>query len=76
MKSGKRAQKFHTDDARQDSDLGSASDWMKQIFSQRITEILVVTRHQWYGIFSPSTQTSFHRDTRGGCREMPAVFLD
>ena len=37
LKSGKRAQKFHTDDARQDSDVGSTSDWMKQIFSQRIT---------------------------------------
>ena len=49
------------------SDLGSASDWMKQISPairpiRTITQIWVVTRHQ-YGISAFDSQTSFRRET-------------
>ena len=85
MTSEKRAQKFHTDDAfigyysdlssaslmtRHNPDLGSASDWLKQIFhvarpNRNTTQIWVVTRHQ-YGISTLLSQTSFREETRGG----------
>ena len=66
MTSKHRAQKFHTDDP----DLGSASDWLKQIsHAERpirgTTRIFVVTRHQ-YGISALVLQTSFRRETSGG----------
>ena len=48
-------------------DLGSASDWLKQISHaarpiRSITQIWVVTRHQ-YGISALVSQTSFRRET-------------
>ena len=52
------------------SDLGSASDWMKQISPavrpiRTITQISVVTCHQ-YGISALVSQTSFRGETSGG----------
>ena len=52
------------------SDLGSAFDWLNQIFhaARRIrstTQIWVVMRHQ-YGISAPVSQTSFGGETK--CR--------
>ena len=52
------------------SDLGTASDWTKQISSavrpiRTITQIWVVTRHQ-YGISALVSQTSFRGETSGG----------
>ena len=49
-------------------DLGSASDWLRQI-SQRhdqseVVPIWVVTRNQ-YGIYALVSQTSFHGETVG-----------
>ena len=55
MTSGKRAQKFHSDEyVRHYPDLRSAYDWLKQISHaprpiSNTTQIRVVTRHQ-YGI--------------------------
>jgi len=51
-------------------DLGSASDWLKQISqaARRIrstTQIWVVTHHQ-YGISALLSQTSIRRETVGG----------
>ena len=49
-------------------DLGSASDWLKQIFHMEIrstTLIWVVPRHQ-YGISSLFSRTSFCGETSGG----------
>ena len=63
MTSEKQAQKFHTDDASLYPDLGSVSDWLKQIFHAArpirfTTQIWVVTRLQ-YGISALASQTSF-----------------
>ena len=54
----------------QDPDLGSASDWLKQILPavrpiRSTTEILAVTRHQ-YGTSAFVSQTSFRGWQRGG----------
>ena len=54
---------------RHNSDLGSASDWLKQIFHvakpiRSTTQIWAVTRHQ-YGISTLVSQTSFRGKTRG-----------
>ena len=51
-------------------DLGSASDWLKQISLaappiRSTTKIWVVTRHQ-YGISVLVSQTSFRGETTGG----------
>ena len=51
-------------------DLGSASDWLKQISHagrpiRSTTQIWVVTRHQ-YGISALVSQTSFRGETAGG----------
>ena len=51
-------------------DLGSNSDWLKQISDaerpiRSTTQIFVVTRHQ-YGISALVSQTSFRRETSGG----------
>ena len=51
-------------------DLGSASDWLKQISHaarpiRSSTQIWVVTRHQ-YGISALVSQTSFQGETVGG----------
>ena len=59
MTSEKRAQKFHADDA---SDLGSVSDWLKQIshtsppILKKHLQLWVVTRHH-YGISVLVSQT-------------------
>ena len=51
-------------------DLGSASDWLKQISHEArpirsTTQIRVVTRHQ-YGISALTSPTSFRGETTGG----------
>ena len=58
----KRTQEFHTDDASL-SDLGSASDWLKQIFHaarpiRSINKIWLLTRYQ-YAIPAPVSRASF-----------------
>ena len=60
MTSEKQTLKFHTGDA---SDLGSVSEWMKQIFNQSeaLARYEVTTRHQ-YGISALVRQTSYCRD--------------
>ena len=57
------------------SDLGSASDWLKQISQaarpiRNTTQIWVVTRHQ-YGISALVSQTSFGGKTSGGVAKCP-----
>ena len=54
-------------------DLGSASDWLKQISHavrpiRDTTQFWVVTRHQ-YGISELVSQTFFHGKTSGGVVE-------
>ena len=54
---------------RHDPDLGSASDWLKQISHatrpiRRTTQIWVVTRHQ-YGISALVSRLSFGGETSG-----------
>ena len=54
---------------RHNPDLGSASDWLKQIFHvakpiRSTTQIWAVTRHQ-YGISTLVSMTSFRGKTRG-----------
>ena len=56
-------------------DLGSASDWLKQISQaarpiRSTTQIWVVTRHQ-YGISALVSQTTFDRETSDGVTECP-----
>ena len=56
-------------------DLGSASDWLKQISQaarpiRNTTQIWVVTRHQ-YGISALVSQTSFGGKTSGGVAKCP-----
>ena len=68
MMSEKRVRKLHTDDASY-PDLGSASDWLKQIShtAQPIrgtTQKWLVTCHQ-YRISALVFQTSFRRETVG-----------
>ena len=54
-----RLRKFHTDDVH-NQDLGSASDWLKQIS----LETWVLRRHDHlHGIFAVVAQTSFLRET-------------
>ena len=72
MTSERRAQKFHTDDAslRTDQDLGSASDWLKQISLMArpmrsitlFTQVCQVTRYQ-YGTSALVSETSFRGET-------------
>ena len=65
MKTEKRAQKFHTDDAHY-PDLDSAFDWLKIYFIQSEVPLRErVTRHQ-YGISARVPQTSFRGKTSGG----------
>ena len=67
---------------RHNPDLGSASDWLKQIFhvarpNRSTTQIWVVTRHQ-YGISTLVSQTSFRGEARGGvakCRLFSQAIL-
>ena len=52
------------------ADLGSASDWLKQISQaarpiRNTTQISLVTRHQ-YGISVPVSKTTFCGETNGG----------
>ena len=59
-------------------DLGSASDWLKQISHagrpiRSTTQIWVVTRHQ-YGISALVSQTSFRGENSGGVAKCLAVF--
>ena len=50
-------------------DLGSASDWLKQIFShRRTTQIRVVPRRQ-YRISARVSQTSLREETSGGLKK-------
>ena len=63
-------------------DLGSASDWLKQISTrydqlEALLQFWVVTRHQ-YGISELVSQTFFHGKTSGGvveCRLFPQASL-
>ena len=57
------------------SDLGSPSDWLKQISQaarpiRNTTQIWEVTRHQ-YGISALASQTSFCEKTCGGVAKCP-----
>ena len=71
MTSEKRVQKFHTHDVSLNKqDLGSVSDWLKQISHvarpiRSTTLIWVVMRHQ-YGTSALVSQTSFREETSGG----------
>ena len=60
------------------SDLGSASDWLRQIsLAERpiksTTQILVVTRHQ-YGIFRPRSLDVIWWGNKPWRREISAIF--
>ena len=59
-------------------DLGSASDWLKQISHaarpiRSATQIWVVTRKQ-YGISELVPQTSFYGETNGGVAKLRVFF--
>ena len=68
MRSEKRAQKFHTDDASLPRS-GQCSDWSCRVGNliqpiRSTTQIWVVTRHQ-YGISALASHTSFGGETSG-----------
>ena len=69
MTSEKRGQKLHHLMTRHYQDLGSASNWLNQIFHaaqpiRSTNQIWVVTRHQ-YGISALVSQASFRVETSG-----------
>ena len=73
MESEKQVQKFHTDDVslpRSGLDLGSASDCLKQIFSQ----LEPLPCHQ-QGISALGPQTLFRGETRGAIGKFTGCFL-
>ena len=58
------------------TDLGSASDWLKEIFlAARPTRIWVVTRHQ-YRISAIGLKTSFRGETSSGVMKCWLFFQD
>ena len=67
MKSEKRAQKFHTDDASLVLLIGEVN-FTRGTTIRSTTQISVVTRHQ-YGISARVSKTSFRVETSGGVAE-------